>query len=166
MRKIVTLSFVLLLIAAVFAGCGAKTKQQQGAVEPPPLETANVHVYFTDDQLMELTEKSVEISYESPDQKYMAALQALQHTDDPNLISLWAKAEFLSADNKEGALTVDMNIPAEARLGAPGEELAVNALLQTMFQFDEVQSIELLVDGQKVESLMGHVDLQSPFQRN
>ena len=34
-----------------------------------------------------------------------------------------------------------------------------------MFQFEEVQQIELTVDGQQVESLMGHVDLEHPMNR-
>ncbi|PYE48021.1 GerMN domain-containing protein [Paenibacillus barcinonensis] len=58
-----------------------------------------------------------------------------------------------------------VHIPDEARLGAGGELLFLAVLQQTMFQFEEVHSIQLLVDGQQTESLMGHVELQNPILR-
>lgn len=61
---------------------------------------------------------------------------------------------------------MDVHMPDEARLGAGGEQFALDALTKTMFQFDEVKSVELLVDGAKVESLMGHVDLEHPLTRH
>jgi hypothetical protein len=42
---------------------------------------------------------------------------------------------------------------------------AIDALQKTFFQFDEVQSLELLVDGNQIESLMGHVELEHPMTR-
>jgi hypothetical protein len=50
-------------------------------------------------------------------------------------------------------------------LGAPGEDFFLQALKKTAFQFPEVKTLSVLKDGQKVESLMGHMDLPYPIKR-
>ncbi|MNP82329.1 hypothetical protein D3C76_1809300 [compost metagenome] len=50
-------------------------------------------------------------------------------------------------------------------MGSGGELLFLDVLKQTMFQFEEVQSIQLMVDGKETESLMGHVELENPIVR-
>ncbi|MNC60821.1 Sporulation and spore germination [compost metagenome] len=78
---------------------------------------------------------------------------------------LWGGIELKSLKFADGQITMDIHKPDEAQLGAGGEALAISALAQTLFQFEEVKSIEVLVDGEQVESLMGHVDLEHPMTR-
>lgn len=127
-------------------------------------KNATVEVYYTDQELMNLKKASAEIRYSSEKEKYTAAFKALKNGND-ELLPLWEKVELKSAEMADGKLTLDLHIPEEARFGAGGEALAVDALKQTMFQFQEVQSLQLLVDGAQVESLMGHVDLENPETR-
>lgn len=137
-----------------------------GSTEPDnDVITTSIETYFTDDQMMDLIKESKKITYKQENDKYLTALQALQ-SSDTQLFSLWGKMQFQSANLKDGQLTIDMTLPDEARLGAGGESLALDALKQTIFQFSEVQSIELLVDGVQVDTLMGHVELEHPMKRN
>lgn len=131
--------------------------------EPEKL-TSKIKVYFTDDNIDELTTVEREISYRAEADKYEAAFKALQ-TEDPGQLSLWKKVVLRQIELKDGLLTMDITLPDEARLGAGGEALAIDALLQTFFQFDEVKQLELTVDGAKVESLMGHVELEHPYSK-
>ncbi|WP_438351156.1 GerMN domain-containing protein [Paenibacillus sp. FA6] len=126
----------------------------------------SIKVYFTDPEAMELIESTTEITFVNESQKYEEAFKALQKSDNAELISLWGKIELLSLDFKGDAITMDINLPDEARLGSGGEMFALEALQNTMFQFDEVKSVELLVNGAKIESLMGHVDLEHPMMKN
>ncbi|OZB94925.1 GerMN domain-containing protein [Paenibacillus sp. XY044] len=126
----------------------------------------NIDVYYTDPQELDLHKAHKEISYSSDEEKYKKAFDALQSSDKSDLIPLWGKVELKSMNMKDGQLTMDIHLPDEARLGAGGEQFALDALDNTMFQFDELKSIELLVDGAKVESLMGHVDLEHPMTRH
>ncbi|WP_433946500.1 GerMN domain-containing protein [Paenibacillus sp. SN-8-1] len=128
-------------------------------------KTLNIDAYYTDDQMLELKKVQKEIKYESDQDKYEAALKSLQSSGDSKLFALWEKVDFKSASFKDGLLTVDIHLPDEARLGAGGESLALDALKKTSFQFDEVKSLELLVDGQQVDTLMGHVELEHPMTR-
>ncbi|GAA0135471.1 hypothetical protein YSY43_23110 [Paenibacillus sp. YSY-4.3] len=191
MKKLVMLGTMLVLVAAL-AGCGQKpqaapegeqqpapgiTEQpssepnvSQGAgpndaqVEQPELQTAQVELYFTDDDLMELTKVQREIRYEQDQDKYAEAFKQLQVSED-GLFSLWEKAILNKVTFADGELQIDIELPDEARLGSGGEVLAIDSLKATMFQFNEVRSLELTVGGEQVESLMGHVELNHPMTR-
>lgn len=136
---------------------------ENSSVEPEML-TSTIKVYFTDDNLDKLTAVEREISYPAETDKYEAAFTALQ-TAEPGTLSLWNKIILRQVELKDGLLTIDITVPDEARLGAGGEALAVDALLQTFFQFDEVKQLELMVDGKTEETLMGHVELEHPYSK-
>ncbi|MNJ00980.1 hypothetical protein D3C73_1604640 [compost metagenome] len=50
-------------------------------------------------------------------------------------------------------------------MGSGGEVLLMDALKKAVFQFSEVQALDILVDGKIVDSLMGHVELEHPIKR-
>ncbi len=140
-----------------------------GNVKPNSPEqaiTKTIDTYYTDEQMLELTKSTVEIKYAEESDKYKTVLQTLKSSGNSDLFALWGKVEFNSAKLENGLLTIDISLPDEARLGAGGEVLALDALKQTIFQFDEVKSIELLVDGKQTETLMGHEELEHPMTRN
>ncbi|NMO97981.1 GerMN domain-containing protein [Paenibacillus lemnae] len=134
------------------------------AVEPEE-KTETIKVYYTDPDAMELLEGSADIQYEDEKSKLEAAFKALQTSDSDEQYPLWQNIELLSLTFEDGALTLDLHIPDTANMGSGVEAFAMDALKQTYFQFDEVQSIQLLVDGSQVESLMGHVSLNNPETR-
>jgi len=130
-------------------------------------EKKSIEVFYTDPEELELHKASAEITFASEDDKYKEAFASLQQSKDEKLVPLWSKdIELKSVQFKDGALTLDIHMPDTARLGAGGESFAIDALKQTFFQFDEVKSLDLLVDGKSTESLMGHVDLEHPMTRS
>lgn len=148
-------------------GNGAeKSGDTDAATQETAPEKLTVQVYFTDNDLMELKQRPREIEFSADRSKYESAFEALQKADD-GLLSLWEKVVLntVKFDEASGQLNLDISLPDEARLGAGGESLALEALKNTMFQFDEVKQIELTLDGEQVESLMGHVDLEHPMSR-
>lgn len=145
---------------------GNGANQETGGNSVNEKKTAKIETYFSDDQMLELQKVEQQITYTSDEDKYLAALKALQSTQDQKLFPLWGKAVFNSAKLQNGEVAVDLSLPNEARLGAGGEAMALDALKQTLFQFSEVKSIQLLVDGQQVDTLMGHVELEQPLTRN
>jgi len=152
-------------------GTTTTTPPSETSTETPATSESDqkktITVFYTDEEELELHKASAEISYASDDAKYKAAFESLQQSKDAKLVPLWAKEiELKSVQFKDGALTLDIHMPDTARLGAGGESYALDALKQTFFQFDEVKSLDLLVDGQQSESLMGHVDLEHPMTRS
>lgn len=146
-------------------GSGGSTTGSGGEVTTPEAKTESIKAYYTDPDMMELVEGTAEISYKEDQEKYEAAYQALQKSGNAEMIPLWDKIGLNSLKFENGALTLDVTVPDEANLGAGGESFAVDAIKKTFFQFDEVKSLQILVDGQQTESLMGHVDLENPMTR-
>lgn len=173
---------VLALTAALSSACGqaatntntnAGTENTASApevnagtttVSEQPSETRlTVHYFVGDEDLAALVDKTAEIAFAKEEDKYLAALQTLQLEDGSGGVSLWKNAVFLSASLTDGKLTVDLSLPDNARLGAPGESLALDAITRTAFQFEEVDALDILVDGEVVDSLMGHEELEHPI---
>jgi len=146
-------------------GSGGSSTGSGSEVTTPEAKTESIKAYYTDPDMMELVEGTTEISYKEDQEKYEAAYQALQKSGNAEMIPLWEKIGLKSLKFENGALTLDVTVPDEANLGAGGESFAVDAIKKTFFQFDEVQSLQILVDGQQTESLMGHVDLENPMTR-
>jgi hypothetical protein len=172
------------IIALAVTGCGQKpaTNATQPTTTPvstpvvsasatpaptPALKTSTVKVYFTDSNQSKLVEKETTVTYKPDETPYAATLNALKKSSDSSLASLFAGITFktVAFDKATGDLKLDLGFGSNAQLGAPGEDYFLQALKKTAFQFPEVKTISVLKDGQKVDSLMGHMDLPYPIKR-
>jgi spore germination protein GerM len=75
-----------------------------------------------------------------------------------------ASAEVLDADIDGDVLVVDFAGLVDDGLGAAAEEALVQQIAHTGAQFDNVRAVQILVDGEEVESLAGHVGVQEPVE--
>lgn len=147
---------------------GSQPAQGSQPSSPPADENKQVTIkaYYGDEEGEKLVEKEVPISFKQENDKYKAALEALANSPDAKLVPLFKGFTIHSVTLKDKLLTVDVSMSPESRLGSGGEALLLQALKKTIFQFSEVDSFDLLLDGQTVESLMGHMDLPHPFHKN
>lgn len=134
---------------------------------PEPSLQKKVKAYYSDSEEMKLVEKEVTITYKKDAEVYEAALNALKKSDDPKAVSLFEDLKFTSVafDKAKGELKLDLAFGPKTQLGAPGEELFLQALKKTVFQFPEVKALFVLKDGKEVDSLMGHLELPYPIKR-
>lgn len=165
----------VMVVSAAIAGCGIQDKpsNNQGSaptataapsIEPTPeINEIEATIYLTDAELTETVENKVKLSYETDSDLVSAAIEALQQDAGDNALSLWKPIEVNTVVLEDGLVTIDIHLPDEARLGAPGEMFVIETLKQTLFQFEFVKSIALLVDGAEIETLMGHVELEYPM---
>jgi hypothetical protein len=178
-KKALNTLFILVCFMILF-GCG-KTKQDSPAASVEPQATTSASpvptstpeaskpvvltLYYGNVVGDELVHKDVTLEPASSSSIYLEALKALTKSPDDQAVALFEGFTFLSAELKASMLTIDLTLPKESHLGAPGEELLLNSLKKTMFQFKEINEIEVLVDGKKVESLLGHMGLPHPIKR-
>jgi hypothetical protein len=175
----------VIILSAAIVGCGVQDKPGNNpenkpdnnpgstvaptaspSPEPTPaLNEREAIIYLTDVELSETVEHSVKLTYGEDIDLVKATLAELQKDAGENELVLWKPIEIKSVELADGLVTLDIHLPDEARLGAPGEQLVLETLQKTLFQFDFVQAIELLVDGAKIETLMGHVELEHPMKR-
>ncbi|MCZ8521416.1 MULTISPECIES: GerMN domain-containing protein [Paenibacillus] len=142
----------------------APAKETPAAPKPEEKVLA-VKAYYSDAKLEKLVEKSVKVTYKTDKEKYIAVLNSLKKAPDAESLTLFKGFTFKQAELKEGLLTVDLSMTEESRLGSGGEEMLLQSLQKTLFQFEEVKSIEVLLDGKQTDSLMGHMELDHPIQR-
>jgi len=181
MHKTISVMLTGACIFLALTGCG-QTKQQHEAApgkEPVTAEkpadsatsqpeeiAAKVKAYYGDENGQQLVEKEVTVNYKQAEDKYRAALQTLTASSDSKLVPLCKGFTFNTVTFSQHMLTVDVTISQEARQGAPGEMLVLEALKRTLFQFPEIDAIDILVDGKQVDSMMGHVELPHPIKRS
>ncbi|KGE19539.1 GerMN domain-containing protein [Paenibacillus wynnii] len=165
MKRGIHLAILVCAISLLAVGCGNKDTSSGPVQGSNSASTAEIQVYYVDAQLTQLEKSTKEITFEDNSDKYSKTFAALQSKDQTEWVSLWNKIDLLSTKFDKGKLTLDVHIPDEARLGAGGELLALDVLRETFFQFEEVHSIDLLVDGESPESLMGHAELNHPINR-
>ncbi|MNH99680.1 Sporulation and spore germination [compost metagenome] len=134
----------------------------------PEVKQSKVKVYYSDADQMKLIEKEVNVSYKQDADKYEAAFNALKKSEDPAQFSLFTEIVFktVTFDAAKGELKLDLTFGPGAQFGAPGEDLFLQAIKKTGFQFAEVKEIYVLKNGKQEESLMGHLDMPYPIKRN
>lgn len=176
-----------LLLTAALTGCGAQnnlksngggvtaspspsaaagsTENQNTETPAPsvtPIETVEISVFGSDEQLEKAVEWKASIEKGTDLELVDRALAELRK-DGEGSTSMWKGVHVLSTQLKDGIVTIDIHIPDEVRFGAPGELLMVETLNKTLFQFTFVEGVDILVTGEAVESMMGHVELEHPF---
>ncbi|MEK3881391.1 GerMN domain-containing protein [Paenibacillus sp. PL2-23] len=189
-----SLLLATMLIAASMAGCGVQQSGSndklgsgaaatpspspspdgagQASSEPAPTQTSeesadtiDIRVYGTDAALEQLKERPASIPNGSEEEQATAALAELMKETDDGVISLWKDIELLSVNLADGIVSMDIAIPDSSRVGAPAELLMVESMASTLYQLPFVQGFDILVEGQAVESMMGHVELEHPFMK-
>lgn len=162
--------FVLLLTGMMsFTGCGNTDEKVT--------KEYNVTLYFANDEYVQTGDESLEQMVVVKDYKmeseegnqYMVLVDnalrnaAEEAEGEDTLIS--DKIVFNEVSVDEGIATVDL---AGATLNGSSleESYLISQIVESLIaSFEEINSVQFLVDGEKAESLMGHFDVSNPFTK-
>ena len=132
-------------------------------------QSMSVKVYYPDDSGMRLVEVEREIIVDDTIDKYTAAVETLlEEPDEENLTTIFPKNTGFRSVTVEGDLAtvdIDGSILKGFVGGSTGEEFLVGSIVDTLTNFPEVKRVRILVNGQEVETLSGHMDLSMPLER-
>lgn len=93
------------------------------------------------------------------------SLLSLVPVDDGLSTMIPRDVELLAASVTDDVLTVDLSAEVRDLAGGSATELAfVQQLAHTATQLPGVRAVQLLVEGEPIESLTGHVDLSVPVE--
>jgi len=102
--------------------------------------------------------------------RYRAVLEALLQGPPrgSGLYSIFSKkVKVLRVEVNHGLAVVDLSREAtQINVGAEGEILAVASIVNTLTKLPPVFAVKILIEGEEVESLAGHVDLTQTFGYN
>ncbi|WJH34147.1 GerMN domain-containing protein [Paenibacillus sp. CC-CFT747] len=120
---------------SVSPSASPSTAPSPSAKTAPPTEEKEVKakVYYGNADGSQLVEKVSTLRYTTDNSKYLSALNTMKVKVDAQVVPLAEGMSFNKADLKEGTLTIDLTVPKESQLGAPGEQLLIDALKKPSF---------------------------------
>lgn len=173
-RRLIGLAMFALVLVA---GCGQQNATPAPTPSPQPNTSAEqpagseltkqtISVFYSDGDLMSVQEEKREIAFADDLEKYKMAIATLETPQDKEKhYPLWVDFKYHSLTFDKGIITIDTDGKNLYNLGAGGESMALEALVKTLFQFSEVESLVILRDGKPVGSLMGHVEIPGLITR-
>ena len=185
MKSMLALLMLLTLLLAV--GCDADDKSKGAdtpAADKPaatdkkdagakngsakPAEKIGIKVYYPDDNGMKLVAETRTVET-TQDGKYKAALESLlSGTKAKGMVNIIPKkAKLKSVKVKNGIATVDFSEDLVKNFagGSTGEEMLAGSIVNTLTEFPEVKSVQIIIEGKEVDSLAGHLDTSKPLKR-
>lgn len=147
------------------AAPGAQEAEETGQVYRVALYFANEeYIYSGDNTLEKFNISTVEIA-SSPENIYLDALEMLRHPCDGSSTMITEQVAFNSVYLDGDTAYVDFKSVGPSS-GSMGEGFLVSQIVNTLLDFDEVERVQFLVNGEVVESLMGHVGTAEPFTKD
>ncbi|MEW5706965.1 MAG: GerMN domain-containing protein [Actinomycetota bacterium] len=136
------------------------------AAETTP--TVEVKLYFSDDQAQYLVPEVRKI-----DKTPAIARAALEElikgpSEGGHFATIPQGTKILNLDIINGIAYVNFSkeIVENHSGGSAGELMTVNSVVDTLTEFKDIKKVRFMVEGKKVETLVGHMDLTEPLARD
>jgi len=121
-------------------------------------------VFYADNNAMYLVPVTLEVSGKNPPLSALEKLVAGPPEESGLIPTVWEGTGINSLHIENGLATVDFNAEVLGYGGgSAAETLLVNSVLCTLTQFDEVQGVQFLIDGGKIEYFPEGTDASSPL---
>lgn len=126
-----------------------------------------VILYFTTDNALFLKGEKRLISSR---QLYINTIEELIKGPESSFLgkTMPPSTELIDLELKNNTVFLNFNIEFKENHwgGSTGERMTVYSLANTMTQFDDIDKIKILIEGQEIETLAGHMDLSIPLSAN
>lgn len=147
-----------------------KDKPVSPQVEAAKVQTQETKVYYPDESGTKLVPVEREIKFADENEKYSAAVdQLMKQPKEKELTTIFPKHAKINSIKREGETAIvdfDKDIAKGFVGGSTGEEFLINSIVDTLTEFDEIEQVKFLIDGQEVETLSGHMDLSEPIKKS
>ena len=164
-KKIIIVSIVIIILLAVLFATvqfiNKKSKPENVLTEQ------EIKMYYTTQQVMYLTPEKRIIQTDNLFKNTINEL--IKGPKDSSLNKTIPEGvELLGINVKNGLARVDFNraLVDNHWGGSTGERMTIYSIVNTLTQFKEIEKVMILIDGDKVKTLAGHLDLSEPLTRN
>lgn len=167
--RLFTLCLVMVAGMMLLSGC----EDQDNPVLPEEQDYA-VTLYFPNGAYISSGDESLEklLTYETtvkstPEKVYIDVLEALKQQPEGEYDSSVTDEIVIQSVTLEG-VTASVSLGKEGlNGGALTEVFLISQIVDTLVNnFEEVEQVQFLVEGEKVDTLMGHFDAEVPFSAN
>jgi len=127
-----------------------------------------IKIYFSDDSANYLAAEKRDIDEDMD--LYLQIFEELkagpENDNLQNTIPEGSKLIDYQLENKFLTLNFNLALKNNHWGGSTGEQLTVFSIVNSYTSLDEVDSVKILLEGEEVESLVGHLDLTQPLLYN
>lgn len=176
--KIRLLFAAFIVAAALTAGCAngggpqptlpAAEQSQPASLAPSGAETMRLTVYYaTKDAMYLVPEAQVVPKSEHPAQSALELL--IQGPKNQELEKVFPEGTKLRRITiKDHVAYPDFNdtLVKNNGGGSTSEILTVAAIVNTLTEFPDIHKVQILVEGKKIDTISGHLDLSEPLSRS
>lgn len=148
--------------------------QDDQVVEPEPENSKEmVTLYFVneeyvitgDESLDKLVVEEREVEYEDTSLEEAVVRELMDGPEGEGLNTLIPEqVELLGVEVKDGTAFVDFS-SEELGGGSMQETFTISQIVDSLTELDSVDRVQFLIDGERAESLMGHIEITEPFER-
>lgn len=163
----------LLALGVFAAGCGGE-KAKPAPDENNPLVSANpqetpvkVTLYFSDSQAQKLMPEEREIIKKGESIEEAVIKELIKGPAKEGLLkTIPESTRLLSLSVVDGVAYVNFSKEIQTKHwgGSSGEGNTIYSVTNTLAQFEGIKKVQFLVEGKKVESLLGHMDTSVPVE--
>jgi len=154
MDKRLGLLLTALLLVTMLAGCA---REQDNIPQRPEQTVQTVKLYFADDDNERLVTEERKITLKAGEDKYTAVLQALIKgpENDDYRVNISPNTKIYGTIKQDNKLIVDVTEDFASFGGSMAEILGVGAFVNTLTQFDEIDEVKILVEGEELKGPSG-----------
>jgi germination protein M len=173
------LAFLTVLLIALFtSGCepgqavtgpaAAPAQQEKQSSQPSTAETMAVTVYYATKDATFLVPEIRTVS--KTDHPAQAAVEQLllapKNADLVQTLPEGTKLKGITVKNHVAYVDFNDKLIKNGRGGSTGEILVVGAIVNTVTEFADIYKVQIMVEGKKVGTLYGHLDVSEPLSRS
>lgn len=144
-------------------------KEEKKEVEPVPTEEmVEVNLYFSDSQAMYLVPEKRKI----PQTHSLARQAVIELIKGPESSDFYTTIPEGTQVNEvyiaDGIAYIDLSeeIFKNHPGGSSGELMTVYSIVNTLTEIPPIKSVQILVEGNEMKSLVGHIDISMPLLRD
>jgi spore germination protein GerM len=177
-RKLFLFLICFLSVMIVLGGCSSQiispnftpnVPPQGSSPDPVSRPMANIVLYFPDKEGNYLVAENHKVDEakirEQPARTAMEML--LTGTKNPNLVNIIPPGtKLIGISLKDGIAYADFNKNLIKSGGSLEEIFIVGSIVNTLTQFPTIKQVQILVEGKKVETISGHMDVSGPLGRS
>ena len=166
MKRILLL--IMLVGSLVLAGCSFFSQEPPQPEAPQQISFIVYRADLTGSEKLVAEELTLPVNDKSVAENALRALLYTQPANKDMAGVLPAGVELLSFNvDKNGTAYVNFSKEIVKRgQGSYNELMLTGAIVNTLTEFPDIRRVQLLVEGEKVITLYGHLDVEDPLERN
>ncbi|MBS3908051.1 MAG: GerMN domain-containing protein [Actinobacteria bacterium] len=131
-------------------------------------KAVDITVYFSDDQSEYLVSETRHIA--DTENLAISAMEELIKgpTESGHYATIPSETSILGIDINDRIAYVSFSKELIDKHwgGSSGELMTITSIVNTLTEFDDIQKVQILVDGKTVETIAGHSDVSRPLARD